>query len=117
MKNKAILIHSQDGDWEGLFINGKLIGEGHQLGEGRKEYFWLNIGAKYGITGDDLIIKEIEDIDEDYLSTSGKFPATLAEMRGKYAEPVQADDYCETCGKFRNHAPFCSAGYGAIHTA
>ena len=41
MKNEAILLHSKDGDWEGLFINGQLIDEGHELGEGRKEYFWL----------------------------------------------------------------------------
>jgi len=84
MKHKAILLTSKDGDWEGLFIDGKLIGEGHELGEGRKEYFWLNIGAKYQITGDELVVKELNDIDNNWLEEAGNFPSSLAEFSGPY---------------------------------
>jgi len=84
MKNEAILLHSKDGDWEGLFINGQLIDEGHELGEGRKEYFWLNIGAKYQITGDDLVTMEVAAEDDNQLADLGTFPSSLAEMIGKY---------------------------------
>lgn len=84
MKNKAILLHSKDGDWEGLFINGKLVSEGHQLGEGRKEHFWLNIGAKYGIAGVDLKVMEVNGPDDEALGETGGFPATLSEMNGEY---------------------------------
>lgn len=83
-QNRAVLLHSQDGDWEGLFINGKLISEGHQLGEGRKETFWLDIGAKYQISGADLAVKEVDDIDGEQLSDSGNFPLSLDVMHGSY---------------------------------
>lgn len=83
--NKAILLTSQDGDWEGLFINGKLISEGHQLGEGRKEFFWLNIGAEYGVKGEDLIIKEINNEDDEELSMNGNFPSRISMLNGEYS--------------------------------
>lgn len=81
---KAILLISQDGDWEGLFIDGKLISEGHQLGEGRKEFFWLNIGAEYGIKGDDLVVKEVNEKDDEELSRNGGFPSRISMLDGSY---------------------------------
>lgn len=84
MKNEAILMTSKDGDWEGLFINGRLVSEGHQLGEGRKEFFWLNIGAKYQITGEDLIVKTVTDDDDELLQDAGSFPMDITQLAGTY---------------------------------
>lgn len=52
----------------------------------KKEYFWLNIGAKYGITGDDLIIKDVTDEDDEYLSDCGNFPDKLSKLNGVYSK-------------------------------
>lgn len=31
MKTKFIIVHPESGDWEALYINGKLAAEGHRL--------------------------------------------------------------------------------------
>jgi len=36
MKTKIIVLESQSGDWQGLYINGELIEQGHTLEEGEK---------------------------------------------------------------------------------
>ncbi|HAR38602.1 MAG TPA: hypothetical protein DCS09_08565 [Porphyromonadaceae bacterium] len=80
----VLLLYSQDGDWEGLFVNGTLISEGHNIGDGDSKRFWLNIGAKYQITGDDLIIKELNDEDDGTLMDNGSFPPVLDMLNGEY---------------------------------
>lgn len=83
-KNKAVLLKSQDGDWEGLFINGKLYDEGHKLGEGDYVRFWLGISQKFNIGPKDIIISEANNFDDEELQEVGGFPDLLCELTGNY---------------------------------
>jgi len=81
---EVVMLTTKDGDWEGLFINGKLISEGHQLGEGSKETFWLDIGSKYRISAKDLLVHELCDSDDDFVADGGNFPEYLSDLAGEY---------------------------------
>ena len=83
-KPKRAIVLSSD-DWEGLFIDGKLVSEGHHLGEGRPGNFWLDIGRKYDIDGSDLKEMEVTPEDDDELMDAGSFPRTLDELKGDYS--------------------------------
>jgi hypothetical protein len=81
---KALLLRTQEGDWEGLYIGDKLIDEGHRLGEGSPESFWLDISLNYGITSADLTILELTDEDNAETTDSGCFPPELVQLTGNY---------------------------------
>lgn len=70
---KVLILSSQNGDWEGLFINEKLIDQGHVLGEGDSKLYMLKAGEKYGFTSKDVVFKETTDEDESYLEDCGSF--------------------------------------------
>jgi hypothetical protein len=85
-KRKDVLIlNSQSGDWEGLFIDGTLIDEGHHLGEGKSLMFLLEKAEEYNFTSKDVRFMETTDEDEDYLSCHGDFPRNLSELKGDYS--------------------------------
>jgi hypothetical protein len=84
--SKAVLVQADD--WEGLFIDGKLVREGHTLNQGssRIKYF-IKLAEKY-----DFDIKELEegyvteDFDENYLEECGHFPKSLSEVEYEVEE-------------------------------
>ena len=80
---KRAIVLSAD-DWEGLFIDGKLVSEGHHLGEGQPGRFWLDIGKRYDIDGSDLKSMGVTTEDDDMLMSAGSFPQTLDELKGDY---------------------------------
>jgi hypothetical protein len=80
---KVIILTSQDGDWEGLFINGNLIDEGHTLGEGDRAYL-LEKSEEYGFTSKDIGGGEVNDEDNEYLMQFGGFPGGLSDLKGSY---------------------------------
>lgn len=80
---KATLLQSQTGDWEGLFINGVLVDEAHELGAGERSY-WVKSTQRYNYDIDDLEVIEVNDIDEEYLCDCGSFPTNLYELNGQY---------------------------------
>lgn len=71
---RGILIGSQEGDWEALFIDGKLIDQGHSLGEGTPAKFWLDIAHDHKLRATDLYSCEVDDEDEEQLQQYGLFP-------------------------------------------
>ena len=81
-KDVLILI-SQSGDWEGLFIEGELIDEGHSLGEGDRTYL-LKKAEEFNFKSNQVRVLEVTNEDEEDLETSGNFPATLALLKGNY---------------------------------
>jgi hypothetical protein len=83
-KPKLIRLFSQSGDWEGLFVDGNLVDEGHTLGEGTAPQFWMDIAHRYGVKGSDLTDKEVTYEDNAYLYRCGRFPKTLGELNGTY---------------------------------
>lgn len=83
--NKAILLISEDGNWEGLFINGELVEEGHTLNEGysRIKYF-IELSKKYNFNLEEMKEEHVIEEDDNYLYDYGNFPAKLSELKGKY---------------------------------
>ena len=83
-KNKILVLSTQSGDWEGLFIDGKLISEGHKLGEGNSKKFWIDMCKKYELLYEDIVEKELNYEDEQYMDLYGGFPTILSELKGDY---------------------------------
>jgi len=80
---KVLILTTQNGDWEGLFINGELISEGHELGDG-DILFILKMAEEYSFKSSDVVIEEVNDEDDEWLSNNGNFPENLSELKGKY---------------------------------
>jgi len=51
---RALILYSDEGIWEGLFIDGELIYEDHNISE-RGPIFWLDIAENYGLKSKDII--------------------------------------------------------------
>jgi hypothetical protein len=83
---KAILLRSQDGDWEGVFVDGKLIAEDHTIGEGNSIKWWLDFSRKYDVVSEDLTVHELNDADEKRLEFYGSLPDNLKHLSGTYED-------------------------------
>jgi len=85
--NKAILLEAED--WEGLFINGKLIQEGHTLNEdtSRIKYF-IELSKKYSFNLDELKELCVTEEDEETLMDCGNFPQDINELSGNYGNEI-----------------------------
>jgi len=84
MKTEVLILKSCDGDWEGLFINGNLIDEGHTLGEGGAETYLLEKSEEYNFTSKDVKVDSVTQEDDKYLMQYGSFPSELSELKGEY---------------------------------
>lgn len=82
--NRVLVLSTQSGDWEGLFVDGVLISEGHHLGEGKPAEFWIDMSKKYSFESKDITRHEVTDEDDDLLDRWGSFPKNLSELKGKY---------------------------------
>ena len=80
---RALILYSDKGIWEGLFIDGELIYEDHNISE-RGPIFWLDIAENYGLKSKDIMYKEVVPEDDKYLEEHGSFPKRLDQLRGKY---------------------------------
>ncbi len=83
---RVIVLNTQSGDWQGLFLDGNLIDEGHHLGEGDSFMYMLKLSEKHNFTSKDVRIYELNDEDEDYMCDSGNFPTFLTDLKGTYNE-------------------------------
>lgn len=74
--NKAILV--QTDDWEGLFVNGELVQEGHTLNEGtsRTKYF-SKLASKYNFQLSSLIESYVNDEYDEVLCNRGCFDKNI----------------------------------------
>ncbi len=84
MKKRAVILTTQSGDWEGLFIDDNRISEGHTLGEGNSRLYLLKMAEKYNFHSSDVIVCEINDDDEAEIEKYGQFPKQLSTLTGKY---------------------------------
>ena len=80
---KAILIKADD--WEGLFVDGILIEEGHTLNQGmsRVKYF-LELSKDCDFDLEEMEEVWIDEEDEDTLYKIGCFPSQLTDLKGNY---------------------------------
>ena len=74
MKSRILILCSQSGDWEQLWVGNSLISEGHVLGEGDNRLYLWRAGLKYGFGPDDIEWKELDDEDEKIAEETGSFP-------------------------------------------
>lgn len=83
---KILILRTQEGDWEGLFIDNDLIDEGHVLGEGNSTTYLLEKAEEYGFSSKDIKEKELNDIDEKGIAINGCFPDSLTKLSGDYID-------------------------------
>lgn len=81
---QVLILNTQSGDWEAMYIDGKLIDEGHTLGEGNNFYFLLEMAEKYGFTRADIQSAELNAVDDEEVSSGGSMPQSLSELTGSY---------------------------------
>ena len=81
--NKATLINGEE--WEGLFINGKLVEEKEVLNEGndRVKYF-LELAKKYEFNLEEMNEYWVNDKGDTFLNDYGCFPEKLYDFQGMY---------------------------------
>ena len=78
--NKAILIGTDD--WEGLFVNGKLVEEGHTLNQGynRMNYF-KKLSKQYNFDLNDLESGYVTPEYQIELEDCGSFPEDINDVK------------------------------------
>lgn len=81
---RVVILQSQEGDWEGLYVDGKCISQSHTLGEGDGKLFLLRKAKEFSFTIDDVIVKYVNNDDEEMLQDGGMFPENLDELKGTY---------------------------------
>lgn len=90
--SKAIIL--QGDDWEGLYVDGKLIEEGHTLNQGYSRIKYLSqLAKKYKFALDDVKEQYLEDEDLEWMAEEclSGFPEYISEFRYKYP----TEDYGE----------------------
>ena len=81
--SKAILIKADD--WEGLFVDGVLIEQGHTLNQGYSGVkHFINLAKAHNFDVEELEEVWVDEVDEDYLYECGGFPSKLSDLKGKY---------------------------------
>ena len=70
---KVIIINTQSGDWEALYVDGELIEEGHQIDRVKL----LEMSRKYNFSDEDLEFKELDDEDEDVVARHGNIEGVI----------------------------------------
>jgi len=79
-KIKIIVLSSQEGDWEGVYVSGELEAEDHSL---NNKKFWWDLGKTYGSDGV-LSFHELQDEDEKELQEVGNLPEHISELKCQY---------------------------------
>jgi hypothetical protein len=95
MKKRVVILSTQDGDWEGLYIDGQLIDEGHTLGQGHSKTYLLRMSEEYKFTSKDIIYAELIHEDNDEANDDGCFKKSLSEFKGVYDVVKEIDDNYE----------------------
>jgi hypothetical protein len=83
--NKAILLKSDD--WEGLYINGKLVEEGHTLNQGysRIKHF-IKLAKTYDFDLDEIKEEYLNGADIFMTEDMGNFPEDINGFSGDYSK-------------------------------
>lgn len=82
--HRLIILSSQAGYWEGAYLDGELLSEGHKLGERNHFYWLLEMAEKYAFKRSEVVDHEVNDEDELYLEYAGRFPKNLSDLSGTY---------------------------------
>lgn len=81
---RAVLLTTDD--WEGLYLDGKLIDQGHTIEEGDSLYY-LKLAERYNLNSSDFYMEHLEDCpDSEMVLNIGGFPDKLNDLQGNYGE-------------------------------
>ena len=80
--SKAIILSSCSDYWEGLFVDGKLVMEGHTLNEGYKRIpFLKKLGEEYGFSVNDIEEYSVTDEYDELLNDCGGFHQNIEDVQ------------------------------------
>ena len=73
-------------DWTGVFIDGSLVTEGHELWEGGDGKFLavLRLAEKFGFRSTDVTCAQLSDLDRGSVKGYGGFPQYLNRLNAEY---------------------------------
>lgn len=81
IKKRVVILSSND--WEGLYVDGVLVSEGHHLGEG-DSLFLLKTAEKYNFKSNDVVSSYMNEQDIETTEDDGSFPSDISELTGVY---------------------------------
>ncbi len=73
---KAVLMSTQCGDWEALYVDGECVGQGHEF----TPMELLEYADKHGFTHKDIVSRELSDLDDEKAESYGCLPDKLSEL-------------------------------------
>lgn len=76
----VLLISSQAGDWEALYVSREIVAEGHEV----DRITLLEKSYEYNFTFRDIRFSEVKDEDEELLDKYGSFPYNIGELNHEY---------------------------------
>lgn len=77
--NKAILVQADD--WEGLYIDGKLVEEGHTLNEGKSRIrYFFKLAEQYDFNLKNMGEIYLNNHDITWTEDTGSFPKDIMEF-------------------------------------
>ncbi|AGO47548.1 hypothetical protein Phi4:1_gp015 [Cellulophaga phage phi4:1] len=83
-KVEVVILSTQSGDWEGMYVDSVLIDEGHTLGEGDSKIYLLKMSEKYNFTSKQVTFKELSDVDDENISLLGSMKSNLKDFNDEY---------------------------------
>ena len=81
---RVVILQSQSGDWEGLYVDGYLQDEGHTLGEGDSKLYMLKAAEEYSFKSSDVKISQLSDDDDLELGKHGNMLSYLGDYKTMY---------------------------------
>ena len=92
---KVVIVRSDD--WDGIYIDGKILDQGHELGEGDSYLYLLRLSKNSGFDIDDVDLRWIGDGENyDYqrniLDKDGCYPDLLSDFYPKKKKLYTIDD-------------------------
>lgn len=77
-KNKGLLLNADN--WQGLYVNGKLIKQGHMIGTDA----FIMLLHHFNISPENMYIGYVTYEDDEFVGTYGCFPDKLEKLDGDY---------------------------------
>lgn len=96
MKKRVVILSSQEGDWEALYVDGNCINQHHSLErvDGKRNYI-MRMAGQYKFKTSDIVYHDATDEDDKIAQDSSFFPETLKELLGNYDSVNEIDDNYE----------------------
>jgi hypothetical protein len=86
---RVVLLNGED--WQGFYVNGKIVSQAHNLGEGRGLlHFLQQTSREYGFQLSDIDQFTCSDEDEKLFSEQGSLPLDFKDLKGNYESRTNA---------------------------